>query len=221
MTLPSAILFPQALLPLYIFEPRYRQMLTDMLRSSRMFIVAMQKPGCSREIPCRVAGLGLIRASVGHNDGTSHLILQGLTRVKLGETIKYKPYRLQCVSPLTTPTVDNVHMDALLAKVYELVERRLSLGDVPFPTHVFQKDPQSGALKSASSQVDTVGPIIEYLESLNDPEQVADMVACSLLQGAVEKQIILETVDLQQRLKHLIHFLMIEIDQRQQKKKLE
>jgi Lon protease-like protein len=28
MPLPGAILFPHALLPLYIFEPRYRQMLT-------------------------------------------------------------------------------------------------------------------------------------------------------------------------------------------------
>ena len=42
MTLPSATLFPQALLPLYIFEPRYRQMLADMLRQDRMFTVAMQ-----------------------------------------------------------------------------------------------------------------------------------------------------------------------------------
>ena len=64
MTLPSATLFPQALLPLYIFEPRYRQMLADMLRQDRMFTVAMQKPGRIRETPCAVAGLGLIRVSV-------------------------------------------------------------------------------------------------------------------------------------------------------------
>ena len=40
MTLPSATLFPQALLPLYIFEPRYRRMLADTLKAHRMFIVA-------------------------------------------------------------------------------------------------------------------------------------------------------------------------------------
>jgi Lon protease-like protein len=74
MTLPEATLFPQALLPLYIFEPRYRQMLADALHSNRMFSVAMQKPGSSRETPSPVAGLGLIRVSVGHRDGTSHLI---------------------------------------------------------------------------------------------------------------------------------------------------
>src|SRR5689334_6605850 len=85
MTLPNVTLFPEALLPLYIFEPRYRQMLTDMLHSNRMFAVAMQKPGNSRETPLPVAGLGLVRVSVRHNDGTSHLILQGIARVELEE----------------------------------------------------------------------------------------------------------------------------------------
>src|SRR5258706_8428081 len=95
MTLPSATLFPQALLPLYIFETRYRQMLADTLKAKRMFSVAMQKPGRSRETPCPVAGLGLIRVSVDHEDGTSHLILQGLTRVELRETGQFRPYRAQ------------------------------------------------------------------------------------------------------------------------------
>ena len=70
MTLPNATLFPQALLPLYIFEPRYRQMLVDTLKAKRMFSVAMQRPGRTRETPCPVAGLGLIRVSVDHQDGT-------------------------------------------------------------------------------------------------------------------------------------------------------
>src|SRR5947208_6670081 len=94
MALPNATLFPQARLPLYIFEPRYRQMLADALHSNRMFSVAMQKPGSSRETPSPVAGLGLIRVSVGHRDGTSHLILHGLARVELADTIGVRPYRV-------------------------------------------------------------------------------------------------------------------------------
>src|SRR5712671_6398465 len=108
MTLPTATLFPQALLPLYIFEPRYRRMLADSLKSDRMFSVAMQKPGRSRETPCPVAGLGLIRVSVDHEDGTSHLILQGLTRVELCQTVQYKPYRVQRIRPLQAAPNDSV-----------------------------------------------------------------------------------------------------------------
>ena len=67
MTLPNATLFPQALLPLYIFESRYRQMLADALHSNRLLSVAMRRPGSTRETPVEGAGLGLIRVSVAHN----------------------------------------------------------------------------------------------------------------------------------------------------------
>src|SRR5215831_19513620 len=139
MTLPNATLFPQALLPLYIFEPRYRQMLADALHSNRMFSVAMQKPGTTRESPSPVAGLGLIRVSVAHRDGTSHLVLQGLTRVELQETLRYKPYRVQRIRPLKTPPCDNVRVDALVAKVRELLEERIDLG-LPFHNHLMRPE---------------------------------------------------------------------------------
>src|SRR3974390_2608730 len=113
MTLPNATLFPQALLPLYIFEPRYRQMLADALHSHRMFSIAMQKPGSSRESPLPVAGLGLIRVSVGHRDGTSHLILQGLSRVELHAIVRESPYRVYRVRHLSTPDWDTARVQPL------------------------------------------------------------------------------------------------------------
>ena len=45
MVLPGALLFPHALLPLYIFEQRYREMLSYCLQSDRMFCVALIRPG--------------------------------------------------------------------------------------------------------------------------------------------------------------------------------
>ena len=132
MTLPNATLFPQALLPLYIFEPRYRRMLADALDSNRMFLVAMQKPGCRRETPAPVAGLGLIRVSVSHRDGTSHLVLQGLARVELLDVVRYKPYRVQRIRLLAPPPRNDTAVDALVTKVRELLEERITLG-LPFP----------------------------------------------------------------------------------------
>ena len=37
MTLPGVVFFPKAMMPLHIFEPRYRRMLADVLGSHRMF----------------------------------------------------------------------------------------------------------------------------------------------------------------------------------------
>jgi Lon protease-like protein len=208
MTLPNATLFPQALLPLYIFEPRYRQMLADALHSNRMFSVAMQRPGNSRETPAPIAGLGLIRVSVGHSDGTSHLILQGLARVELKEAVRYKPYRIQRIRPLETPPCDNVKVDALVAKVRELLEERIELG-LPFPFPVMS--PEKGSKENSTSPSFSPKEILSYLDSITDPEQAADLVSCAVLPGAVERQTILETVDVEARLRRLIHFLLAEI----------
>jgi len=207
MTLPHATLFPQALLPLYIFEPRYRQMLADALHSNRMFSVAMQKPGRGRETPSPVAGLGLIRVSVGHRDGTSHLILQGLARVELEEAVRYKPYRVQRIKPLRSPPCDNVRVDALVEKVRELLEERIDLGlPFPFPVMSPEKAEHSPTPPSFSPK-----EILNYLDSITDPEQTADLVSCAVLPGAVERQAILETVDVEARLRRLIRFLLAEI----------
>lgn len=206
MTLPNATLFPQALLPLYIFEPRYRQMLADALDSHRMFAVAMQKPGNTRETPSPVAGLGLIRVSVEHKDETSHLILQGIARVELGQTVRYKPYRVQRIHPLQTPPCDSVAVDALLAKVRELLQERIALG-LPFPFPVVSsKSPSKEPAPSFSPK-----EILGYLDSLTDPEQTADLVSCAVLPGGVERQAILETIDVETRLRRLIQFLTAEI----------
>jgi ATP-dependent Lon protease len=207
MTLPNATLFPQAFLPLYIFEPRYRQMLADTLHSNRMFLVAMQKPGSSRETPSPVAGLGLIRVAVGHQDGTSHLILQGLARVELAQTVRYKPYRIQRIRPLQTPPCDNVAVDALVAKVRELLVERIELG-LTFPLPVVSLDNSDGGPAPASS---SPKEMMHHLDSLTNLDQAVDLVSRAVLPGALERQAILETVDVEARLRRLIYFLLAEI----------
>lgn len=197
MTLPNETLFPQNLLPLYIREPRHRKMLADALHSNRMFAVAMQKPGSQRESPSPVAGLGLIRVSVRHKDNTSHLILQGIARVELQQAVSYRPYRVQRIHLMETPPCDNVVADALMAKVRELLRERVALG-IPFPA-------------LGSKDEIPAGEMLEYLDSLTDPEKATDSVAYSVLPPGVKRQSILETVDVEGRLRRLIQFLLAEI----------
>jgi len=204
MTLPNVTLFPQALLPLYIFESRYRRMLSDALESHRMFCVAMRKPGSQREIPVPVAGLGLIRVSVGHPDRTSHLILQGIARVAFVETVRTRPYRVMRIEPLSAPPCDSVAADALLAKIRELIQERFTLG-LPFP---FPLLPQTHSVKPPQlSAKDVLG----LLDSIADPEQAADLVSCAVLPDPQARQTMLETVDVESRLRRLIQFLLGEI----------
>ena len=202
MTLPNQILFPEQLLPLHIFERRYRRMLAEILHSHRMFVVAMQKRGLSRESPSSVAGLGLIRVCVDNADGTSHLILQGITRVELTRAVQYKPYRVSHIKMLQTPARDSVAIDALMAKVRDLVtELRQGLPSGP-------NSPKAHSIKQ----------IINHVDKMSDPDRVADLVSYALLPGPIQRQTILETIEIEPRLKHLIHFLMAEIRQHRKNK---
>jgi len=203
MTLPNATLFPQALMRLHIFEPRYRRMLKEVLHSRRMLIIAMRKPGSAREVPFTVAGLGLVRFCIQQNDGTSKLILEGISRVELMQTVRRTPYRVSRIRPLPTPSRDSVAIDALMAKVRDLVTERIEQDWPPL---------ESGSQKAP------VQEIVACLETLDDPDRVADLVSWSLLRGAAERQTILETIEVEARLKHLIHFLMAEINQRRKRK---
>jgi Lon protease-like protein len=211
MVLPNAILFPQAMLPLYIFEARYRQMLSDVLDSHRMFSIALQKPGRTREIPSPVAGLGLVRASVANRDGTSHLVLQGIARVQLAEAVRYKPYRVQRMRPLETTASDSVVVDALAAKVLELVAERLEQG-FELPVHVLKQLSRTKRGSKSDSPMFSLNQVIQYLVGLENPDQLADLISCALLPDPAERQVILETTNLEARLKHLIRFLFAEIE---------
>ena len=202
MTLPSATLFPQALLPLYIFEPRYRRMLADVLSSHRMFCVAMQKPAAKRESPISIAGLGFVRAAVDHPDGTSHLILQGVARIELDKAVRYRPYRVHRIRVLSTPPCDSVEADALVLQVRDLLNER------------FKLDP---SIKSALPAL-PAKEVIRYLDKLSSPEMVADLVSCTLLEGADQRQVMLETMTVEARLKRLIRFLIDDIHRLQKDK---
>ncbi len=82
MVLPGVVLFPHELVPLFIFEPRYRSMLADCLENDRIFALGGPPAISSGPPVAEILGLGIVRACVLHNDGTSHLFLQGVARLR-------------------------------------------------------------------------------------------------------------------------------------------
>ncbi|MCC7374907.1 MAG: LON peptidase substrate-binding domain-containing protein [Verrucomicrobiales bacterium] len=206
MILPSVNLFPQAILPLFIFEPRYRRMLRDALASHRMFCIAMQRPDSEEEAPSRVAGVGLIRASVENPDGTSNMILQGVARVSLGRVMRRRPYRVHAIQALLPESTDSARVDALSVKVKELVGERFKKG-LPAPLK-FLGEPASGGTGEAPS----IDQVMRSLSEIADASVLADLVSCTLLSDPRQRQVMLETIDVETRLRYLIYFLLKEIE---------
>src|ERR1700758_312131 len=124
MPLPGAVLFPHALLPLYIFEARYLKMLEHALQQDRIFCVTLIKPSCpdwhAPEDFFHFATAGLIRACVERSDGTSNLILQGLQRVRFTIFEQEKPFPIVGIESVESHDPTSVETEALGAKVIEL-----------------------------------------------------------------------------------------------------
>lgn len=98
--LPEVVLFPRALLPLHVFEPRYRALAADALLGARVIAVALLKPGyeslyhTSRAPLYPVVGVGRIVEWSCAQNGTYDLLLGGEARARLIEELPGRPYRL-------------------------------------------------------------------------------------------------------------------------------
>ena len=86
--LPEVVFFPETVLPLHVFEPRYRQMITDCLAGDRWLGVVMLRPGWEKDYQGRppvhdIAGAGEIIQAEVLSDGRYNILLDGRRRVRI------------------------------------------------------------------------------------------------------------------------------------------
>jgi Lon protease-like protein len=203
MTLPQTVFFPQALLPLHIFEPRYRQMLRDVLARNRMFAVAQldpvraAQPGAN-EPAHPIASVGIIRACQKGEGETSNLLLQGICRVEILSVVRENPYRLIQIRPLATTAGGNhTQLEIERLEVMRLLNLRRRLG-TPAPKGMTR-----------------------FLESIEDFDAFADIAAFNLCEDSELKQKLLEELDTRRRMKLFSARLKIEIEGQKLRRKLQ
>jgi len=203
MTLPNTVFFPQALLPLHIFEPRYRQMLRDVLAKDRIFAVAHLDINRARgneaaEPLHHIASVGIIRACQKDENDTSNLLLQGLCRVQVKKIVREDPYRVVSVQPITTVAgTHHAELEVLRLEVMRLLNVRRRLG-TPVPKGMTQ-----------------------FLESIDDIDTFADIAAFNLCENNAIKQQLLETLETRRRLQLFADTLKSEIETQRLRRKLQ
>jgi len=175
--LPNAVLLPGGVLPLHVFEPRYREMTRDCLAGARTMAVALLRPGSSEEI-FSICGVGTIRVSDELPDGRFHLVLSGAARVRVDEELPrdraYRRIRASIVDggATTRPEVLSSSHRQLLALC-----DRLAL-----------------VLEHGGSE------LCELVRAQPSPAACADAVAAALVTAPRLRQAFLETVDAADRL---------------------
>ena len=194
MTLSDAVLFPQAIMPLFIFEQRYRKMLDDVLTSDRFFAVATlderTQETTTEEKFYPVAGIGIIRVCRQNPDGNLNLILQGVARAKLELVVNEKPYRKASIHPIiSTPGGTDQQIASMKKQIVHLIQTQHRLGaNIP-------KD------------------IILFLSNVNDPEGMLDLAIYTLCSSTALKLELLETSNILSRFEKFALFLETEINQ--------
>lgn len=98
----SVVLFPGVPLPLHIFEPRYRQMLTDVQASNGLFGLSYFDSSTSeREMP-RIGSIGCVaKVTDAHTfpDGRSNVLTVGVIRYRIDKYVESEqPYLVAGIS---------------------------------------------------------------------------------------------------------------------------
>lgn len=187
--LPQTVLFPGALLPLHIFEPRYRTMVREALETHQTLCVTLVTsalPVDSHGHPeiARVAGVGVIVDHVELPGGRFNILLRGRARVALDELPFEAPYRR--------------------ARAEVLV-------DEPGPV-----DPSDVTLLLASASgfaalVRDRDPTFELrLPKEGTPSMLADLSAHQLLLDVRERQVALETLDVGARVRRVAEVIALQ-----------
>ncbi len=150
--LPGCVLLPFGLMPLHIFEDRYRQMIRDALDSNGLIAMGLfqgpvsehdyyhDKPTLRPNI-C----VGYIQKYELTDDGRYYILLQGILRARIIREIDHQPYRKVMLEPVEYPPrtddqlrharqqiADQLSCDSLDKS--EPIQQARALLDQPFPT---------------------------------------------------------------------------------------
>ena len=184
--LPDVVLFPHALLPLHIFEPRYYDMIKDAVDGSRFIVMAQRlEPESWDEGPpprvATIAGVGEIVLCQELPDRRFHVVLFGRGSMRIArERSTDKPYRMVSgeLVPDETPT-DLAALAEAESSLRALVE---NLADAL---------PEGGSL------------LKHVAAAQHSPTELVDVMASALLVEPAERQALLENTDVLSRFEHI------------------
>ena len=170
--LAGALLFPGAHLPLHIFEPRYRALVSDALARDRMIGMIQPLEDGVRPRLYEVGCLGRIAECEALEDGRFNIILAGLARFRIVKELDVAtPFRQAEAIVEPEKHGEGEALSAVVRAALEQEARRFAehlgyvvdwtavtrLDDMTFVNSVAQVAPFDVAAKQALLEADTLG----------------------------------------------------------------
>ncbi|MEP6592981.1 MAG: LON peptidase substrate-binding domain-containing protein [Acidobacteriota bacterium] len=187
--LPNVVLFPTVSLPLHIFEPRYREMVSDALDGDRIIGMALLRPGWEGKYEARppiypIGCAGLITHAERTADGRYSIVLRGLEKFRVVSEQHQRAYRIAEVDPIVD-AVDDSERELVRAE-----RRRLEALIIPQP----EGPGAERKMPPSMGDEDLVNALAQYLEL-----------------EVVEKQALLERDGVLNRCRSLIDLLEMKV----------
>lgn len=191
LPLPSAQLFPHAVLPLHIDDPSARELLHDCLAGDRVFAIATIVPGHdpqARSPLLSICGLGEVVAHEELPDGAANVLIYGKLRVRILEELPAEHgYRVARVEPLADEYPRGFDLApaqlTMTALADQLAARLPSGGDTL--RALARAHPEPGALSDVLAAALVVNPmerqsILEVTNVAHRIEMVSDAIATAV-----------------------------------------
>ena len=191
LPLRGTVLYPDLILPIMVGRKKSVKLIDDAMDSDRIIGVITQKRSeieDPKETDLYSVGVAaLILRMIRELDGSQRVIVQGVSRMKVKEYIQRDPYFKSRVEVIDEGLVQGVEIDALMMNLKNLFSRAVELA--PYLT----------------SELGTM------VSNIKSPSILADLIASNLNISTTEKQGILETFDVRERLTKVHLFLNKEV----------
>jgi Lon protease-like protein len=187
--LPNVVLFPDALVPLHIFEPRYREMIGDTLEGDRRIGMVLLRAGWKADYEGRppiypIGCSAVIVHAVKLDDGRYNIVIRGLERFRVTAEDDARAYRRATIDAVPETALDD-EQRAALGVLRATLEARLGL-----------MNPAADVGRLSSGRADVL-PDAQFVNQLSQ----------SIALEPVEKQALLECGSVLSRAETLIELL--------------
>jgi ATP-dependent Lon protease len=191
LPLRETVIFPSMVAPVVVGRERSIRLIDEVAVGSKMFgVVAQKDPQAEDPTPEQIYNIGTVCTIIRmlkFPDGTTRLLLQGISRIRINQILETEPYLKAQVAPIQEVYELTIEIQGLMRNALDLFQKVVSMA--PYLAEE------------------------AYITAMNiqEPNRLADFIAANLNINTAQKQEILETIDVKERLQKVTYFLNSEI----------
>ncbi|MGC8971504.1 MAG: endopeptidase La [bacterium] len=191
LPLRETVIFPAMVAPIVVGREKSIKLIDDVAVGNKMFgVVAQKDPQVDEPNTDQVYQIGTVCTIIRmlkFPDGTTRLLVQGISRIRINHFIETEPYFKANIEPIQELYELTIEIQGLMRNALDLFQKVVSMA--PYLSEE------------------------AYITAMNihEPNRLADFIAANLNITTAQKQEVLETIDVKERLQKVTYFLNSEI----------